>query len=163
MGEQKALIVRKVKNKQAGDLIVCGLQKPSCKQQLGFCNSYERFLFRFKKARYHSCAGKRRVCAIPIPDNSEFIIAVKPFPRGEGAPKGRMRNAGEAVRFSTMSVPVVMYNTGIGLCTEQNPTFPPVILIRPRYARPPSPWGKGLLMQRFTNTSNFDLSISHFE
>ena len=47
--------------------------------------------------------------------NLNLLIARKPFSRGEGAPKGRMRNAGNALKFSTMSVPIVVYNTGIGL------------------------------------------------
>ena len=69
-----------------------------------------------------------------------------------------MRIAGVALKFCTMNVLIAMYNIGIGLYVERKPTFPPVFLIRPRYARPPSPRGKGLLVRWFIYTSNSDLS-----
>ena len=59
----------------------------------------------------------------------EFAAHIHSFPRGEGAPKGRMRNAGDALRYSTNCVLIPSSNTGIGtyFCIQQ--TLPPAFLI----------------------------------
>ena len=51
------------------------------------------------------------------------------FPRGDGAPKGRMRNAGDALRYSMNCVPFPLSNVGIGTYFYIQRTFPPAFLI----------------------------------
>ena len=108
------------------------------------------------------------------PYKSEFNGERKTLLPGRRCPEGADEECGGCTEFCTMNVPVTMYNIEIGLCAAENSTFPPVFLIRPRYARQPkpsgrdfgiprashagqpSPRGKVLLVQQFTNTSTSD-------